>query len=93
MSEAKTYLEKALRLNPTDSMARYEVAMMRVTSGEYARAAEELEELVKDDPKWLEPHVELASLYYKLHRPEDGARERRIVERITAEQQAGGPGK
>ncbi|MHB1700024.1 MAG: hypothetical protein ACYCSN_07765 [Acidobacteriaceae bacterium] len=29
-----------------------------------------------------------ASLYYKLHRPEDGARERKIVDQITA----AGPG-
>ena len=46
---------------------------------------------IKDNPTWLDPHVELASLYYKLHRPQDGAREREIVERLTGEQQAHGP--
>ena len=35
--------------------------------------------------------AELASLYYKLHRPQDGAREREVVERLTTEQQAHGP--
>lgn len=93
LNEAKPYLEHALRLKPTDSMARYEAAMLKSTSGDYESAAKELEQLTKDDPDWLEPHVQLAALYYKLHRPEDGARERQIVEGINAKQQAQGPGK
>jgi tetratricopeptide (TPR) repeat protein len=93
IEEAKGYLDRALRLKPTDSMARYEAAMLKSTSGDYETAARELESLVKDDPDWLEPHVELATLYYRLHRPEDGAKERQIVDSLTAKQQAQGPGK
>ncbi|MGO9865301.1 MAG: tetratricopeptide repeat protein [Terriglobales bacterium] len=93
MEEAKVYLEHAVQLKPTDSMARYESAMLKSTSGEYEAAARELEGVVKENPDWLEPHVELTSLYYKLHRPSDGAKERAIVDRLTAEQQAKGPGK
>lgn len=93
IDEAKGYLDRALRSKPTDSMARYESAMLKSTSGDYETAARELESLVKDDPDWLEPHVELATLYYRLHRPEDGAKERQIVESLTAKQQAQGPGK
>jgi tetratricopeptide (TPR) repeat protein len=93
VEEAKGYLEQALRLRPTDSMARYEAAMLKSTSGDYETAAKELEQLAKDDPDWLEPHVELATLYYRLHRAEDGARERQIVDTLTAKQQAQGPGK
>jgi hypothetical protein len=51
-----------------------------------------LELLVKDDPDWLEPHVELAALYDRLRRPEDGAKERQIVDSLSAKQQAQGPG-
>jgi len=93
LAEARGYLDRALQLKPTDSMARYESAMWKSTSGDYAAAAQQLEQLAKDDPDWLEPHVELAALYYRLHRPEDGARERQIVDKITAKQQAQGPGK
>jgi hypothetical protein len=50
-----------------------------------------LEDLEKSDPGWLEPHVELAAIYYKLHRPEDGQREREIVQQIEARQQKEGP--
>jgi tetratricopeptide (TPR) repeat protein len=93
LDEAKPYLNRALQLNPTSSMARYEAAMLESTAGQYEAAAQALEKLVKDDPNWLEPHVELASLYYRLHRPADGAREREIVDKLTADQQAQGPGK
>jgi tetratricopeptide (TPR) repeat protein len=93
MDEAKPYLDRALRLNPINSMVRYEAAMFKSTSGQYEAAAQDLEKLVADDPNWLDPHVQLASLYYRLHRPEDGAKERKIVDRLTAEQQAKGPGK
>ena len=91
MDQAKPYLDKAVRLNPKDTMANYEDAMLKSTSGDTAGAAAQLEEVEKADPKWLEPHVELATLYYKLHRPKDGARERAIVDQITAEQQKQGP--
>lgn len=93
LDEAKLYLDRAVKLKPSDLMARYESAMLKSTSGEYESAAQQLESVVKDNPNWLEPHVELASLYYKLHRPAEGAKERETVERLTAEQQAHGPGK
>ncbi len=89
--EAKPYLDRALQLRPTDTVARYESAMLKSTMGDYAAAAQQLESVTRDDPEWLDPHIELASLYYKLHRPEEGARERKTVERITAEQQERGP--
>jgi len=93
VDQAKPYLDRAIRLKPADSMARYESAMLKSTSGDYENAAKELEQLTKDDPDWLEPHVELAALYYKLHRPDDGARERQTVDRLNAKQQSQGPGK
>lgn len=67
--------------------------VLKSTSGEYEPAARELEQLVKDDPDWFEAHVELATLYYRHHRPEDGATGRQIVDRLTAKQLEQGPGK
>lgn len=92
LDESKTYLSRALELNPSSSMAIYEMAMWKSTSGQYDAAIEDLERLTAQDPKWLEPHVELASLYYKVHRPADGMKQRQIVQQLTAEQQANGPG-
>ena len=91
MEEAKQYLDRALQLNPTSSMARYEVAIWNSTSGRYAEAVTGLEDVTRTDPSWLEPHIELANAYYRLHRPQDGAKEREIVARLTAQQQSKGP--
>ena len=88
MEEAKPYLDRALQLQPNSPTARYEMAMWESTSGKYDDAAKDLEALVKSDPKWLDPHVELANVYYRLHRPADGSQgtgDRRAVERAAAE--------
>ena len=92
MDDARPYLDRALELNPASSMARYEVAIWNSKSGHYEEAAKDLEQVTRTDPNWLEPHIELANVYYRLHRPEDGAKEREIVGRITAQQQTKGPG-
>ena len=91
--EARPFLDQALQLKPQDAMARYESGMWESTAGKYEEAAKELEAVAKENPDWLEPHLELATVYYRLHRPEDGARERAIVARLTAQQQGKGPGK
>jgi tetratricopeptide (TPR) repeat protein len=90
--EAKPFLDKALQLHPTDAMARYENAMWDSNAKKYEEAAKLLESVEQSDPNWLDPHVELATVYYRLHRPEDGARERAIVDTLTAQQQTKGPG-
>lgn len=91
LPEAKVYLDKALQLKPEDPTAIYQSGMLKVASGENEAAAEQLGQLAKKYPTWLEPHVALATLYYKLGRPQEGARERVLVERLTKEQQARGP--
>lgn len=93
MDEAKTYLDRALKLNPGSATAKYEMAMWKSTAGQYEDAAKDLEELVKANPEWLQPHVELANVYYRLHRPADGAKERAIVAKLNADQQSQGPPK
>ncbi len=91
MAESKTCLDRALKLNPASPTAQYEVAMWKSTSGDYAGAATDLERLEKANPGWLQPHVELAFVYYRIHRPADGMREREIVAKIKAQQQQAGP--
>jgi tetratricopeptide (TPR) repeat protein len=88
---ARPLLTLALQLQPTMPEARFQMAKLNSMTGNNADAAATLEDLVKADPKWLDPHIELAALYYKLHRPEDGAREREIVQQIEAQQQKAGP--
>jgi hypothetical protein len=50
-------------------------------------AVGDLETVVRRDPGWMQAHVQLAALYYRLNRPQDGLKERQIVDRLSAEQQ------
>ncbi|HKD59438.1 MAG TPA: tetratricopeptide repeat protein [Terracidiphilus sp.] len=93
LESARPMLELALQLQPANSMARLQMAKLNGMTGKYAEAATTLEELEKADPNWIDPHIELAAIYYKLHRPDDGKRERDIVQRIEARQQNAGPPK
>jgi hypothetical protein len=63
------------------------MAKLNDIKGRLVEAVAILEDLEKSDPRWLEPHVELANVYYKLKRPADGDRERNTVREIEAEQQ------
>jgi tetratricopeptide (TPR) repeat protein len=91
VERAQPLLELALQLQPENRQARLQVAKLDAMQGKNAEAVALLEGLEKADPNWLEPHVELAPLYYKLHRAEDGQRERKLVDDIQAKQQQAGP--
>jgi tetratricopeptide (TPR) repeat protein len=93
LDSARPMLELALQLQPKSPMARLEMAKLNGMTGKYAEAAATLEELEKADPNWIDPHIELAPIYYKLHRPDDGQRERDLVQQIEARQQTAGPPK
>ena len=87
LDEAKQHVDRALALDTTSSVARYMLARIERAQGQTNAALAELEKVTRGNPDWLQPHVELAALYYQLKRPEDGARERKIVDRLTAEEQ------
>jgi len=84
---ARQHLERALLLKPDSTLARYEWARLERTEGKVEAAVKDFERVVHDDPNWAQPHVELAALYFRLNRQEDGDRERAIYDRLTAEQQ------
>ena len=71
---------------------RYQLALLDVDEGALDKARETLEGLVKESPQFLEAHVTLALVYYRLKRPDDSKRERDIVQKLTAEAQAKQPG-
>lgn len=93
LDTARPMLELALQLQPQSPQARLQMAKLNGMTGKYAEAATTLEDLEKADPNWIDPHIELAAIYYKLHRPDDGQRERDIVQQIEARQQKAGPQK
>jgi Tfp pilus assembly protein PilF len=59
--------------------------------GETESALAHLEAIVKEAPKFIEAHVSLATVYYRLKRREDAERERAIIDELNREIQAKQP--
>ena len=91
-SEASRYFDRALRCRPGDPGVRYQVATIDIALGKVEEAQSELEKLVKESPQFTEAHVSLATVYYRLKRKPEGDRERAILQKLLAEQQAKQPG-
>jgi Tfp pilus assembly protein PilF len=90
--QAKKYFVRAGETRPGDPGVRYQLALLNVDEGALDKARETLEGLVKESPQFLEAHVTLALVYYRLKRPDDSKREREIVQKLTNEAQAKQPG-
>lgn len=89
---ARKYFLRAQETRPGDPGVRYQLAVLDIAEGAYASACDTLESLVKQYPQFIEAHVSLAMVYYRLKRPEEAKREREAVEKLTAEVQAKQPG-
>jgi len=85
---AHELLARALRVRPGDPGALYQVGATDLEAGEMDRACATLEQVVKQSPQFLEAHVSLAQVYYRLKRKADGDRERALVQKLKAEQDA-----
>ncbi len=86
LDEARRELERALVMAPASSYARFELAKVKNAQGQVEDAVGEFEKVAQAIPEWLPPHVELTALYYRLKRPEDGARQKQMVDRLTEEE-------
>lgn len=84
---AREHLQRALLLKPDSNLARYKWAQLERTEGHAEAAVKDFEKVVHDDPNWAQPHVELAALYFRLNRQQDGERERAAFDRLTAAQE------
>ena len=87
MEKARTHLTRALQLQPESAQARFEMALVELADGQLDAALRDLLIVASATPGWLQPHVKLSSLYYRLRRPEDGAKEKQIVDRLMAADQ------
>lgn len=90
--EARRSLERALRVRPGDPGVRYQLATLDLLGGNLEPARKQLEQLTKETPDFVEAHVSLATIYYRLKRKDDGDKERALVLKLTAEKQASEPG-
>jgi len=85
---AHQLLNRALLVRPQDPGALYQVGATYLAAGDLNRALPALEKVVKEYPDFLEPHVSLAQVYYRMRRKEEGDHEREIVQKLKAQQDA-----
>src|SRR6266540_2597112 len=90
--EALARFRRALSVRPTSSPVRYQIGSLHFARGEVEEARRALEAVVADEPGFVEAHVSLATVYYRLKRKVDGDRERAIVDDLNREIQAKQPG-
>lgn len=87
LDEARFHLEKALKLRPADKLIHYQMGRLERAAGNLEAAVKHFEFVVRADPDWAQPHIELSALYFRLNRPEDGERERAVFDRLNAKGQ------
>jgi tetratricopeptide (TPR) repeat protein len=85
---ATKYLQRALQIRPGDPGVLYQIASVELASGQVDQARRDLEALIKTEPKFLEAHVSLATVYFRQKRKLEGERERAIVAKLNAERQS-----
>jgi tetratricopeptide (TPR) repeat protein len=88
---AERHARRAVELKPSSPLARYELARVERSRGSIEAAVRDFETVIAAEPDWLRPHIELAALYYRLHRPQDGQRERAIVDKLYMQGKKSGP--
>jgi tetratricopeptide (TPR) repeat protein len=81
---ALAHFTRAETLRPGDFGVRYQIASLLVARGDTDAALPKLEALVKEAPTFVEAHVSLATVYYRLKRREDGDREKAIVAKLQS---------
>lgn len=85
---AARHLERARQMRPHNLALRYQLANLDLSLKRTEQARETLEALIADAPDWVEPHISLATAYYRLKRNADGDRINQIVQRLNAAAQA-----
>ncbi len=88
---ALKFFNHALQLRPGDFGVRYQIASVELAQGRVEEARKGLESILKEAPSFVEAHVSLATIYYREKRKVDGDKERAIVARLNAAQQANQP--
>jgi len=81
-------LDRALRVRPGELQARFQVAAVNLAAGRLNEARIGLEAIVKQAPQFVEAHISLAAVYYRLQRKADGDREKALAQKLTLQQQA-----
>jgi len=90
--EAMACFRRALAAKPGAVEVRYQIGALQLIMGDVPGALETLEAVAKEEPTFLEAHVSLATVYYRLKRKADGDRQRALAQELSREMQEKEPG-
>jgi tetratricopeptide (TPR) repeat protein len=88
---AGPYLEHAIALRPDSAPAQFQIYSLEVATGHLAEARTGFEKLVKQWPDFVEAHLQLATVYARLHQTQESAREQQIVVELNEKARQKGP--
>ena len=88
LEAAKKYLEKAEQVRPEDPSIVFEKAVFAFQSKDYPKAEALLQQVLGTYPNYSEAHVLLSQVYFRTNRPEQGQREKAMVNALGKEAQA-----
>ncbi len=86
LDDARRELDRALTEDPHSYYALYLLGRVERAQGNLKAAVKDFESAEREQPQWLQPHIELTALYYLMKRPDDGAREKKIVDQLQDEE-------
>ena len=88
VDDAAKALAKAREIRPADLEVRFQLARIARAREQFEDAAGLLQQVVAAKPDHVRAHVLLAQTYFKLKKTAEGNRERDIVRRLNAEEEA-----
>ena len=80
--EALACFERALRTRPGDADARFQMGLVYNSSNRIEEAVQTVKGVVEENPNFLEGHVTLAGLYFRLGREKEAERHRVAADRL-----------
>src|SRR5579859_547502 len=91
LERAAPLLQHALRLRPDSATALFQVSALEAGQGQLEEARTAFEKIVARWPDFVEAHVQLATIYARLHRTVESERERKIVANLNENARTKGP--
>jgi tetratricopeptide (TPR) repeat protein len=85
--EAILNLQKAIRLDPSDTSSKQDLAVCYERKHDYPKAEGLLREVVAKEPDNTNAHVALSRIYYQDHKKVEGDAEKKIILRLEAQQE------
>jgi tetratricopeptide (TPR) repeat protein len=92
LDEAGDHLKRASRLRPNDPRVLYGLGSLAVATGRIEEAEKALAAVTAAVPDYVQAHVLLATVYYRLKKKDLAEQQKAIVARLFQEQQGRQPG-